>query len=91
MLTQLRTRAQITLPKDFVKRLGLKEGDNLDIQIEDDKIVIKPVLIIDKSQAWFWSKEWQEEEKEVDEEIKAGKIKTAKNLDELMKDLRDEN
>lgn len=44
-----------------------------------------------KEQAWFWTKEWQEAEWEVDEEIKKGKIKTVDSLDELMKDFKDEN
>jgi len=47
--------------------------------------------MIPKDQAWFWTNEWQEAEKEIDEDIKSGSIKTANNLDELMKGLRDEN
>ena len=31
MLTELRTKSQITIPKDIVARLGLHEGDKLEI------------------------------------------------------------
>lgn len=87
MITKLRGRSQITLPNEVIKKMGLNPGDNLDISIEDDKIVVKPVLIIDRSQSWFWSKEWQEKEKEVEEDIKAGRITKAKSVDELIEKL----
>jgi len=35
MLTQLRGRSQITIPKSIIETLGLKEGDNFDIEIEN--------------------------------------------------------
>lgn len=91
MITQLRGRSQITIPKNIIESLGLKEGDNLNIEVEDGKIIVKPVVMVPKDQAWFWADEWQQAEKEVDADIKAGRIKTASSLDELMKDLRDEN
>jgi len=91
MLTQLRGRSQITIPKNIIDTLGLKENDNLNIEVENGKIIINPVVVIPKDQAWFWADEWQLSEKEVDEEVKSGKIKTANSIDELMKDLKDEN
>lgn len=91
MITQLRGRSQITIPKNIIDTLGLKEGDNLNIEIVDGKIIVKPVVMVPKNQAWFWTDEWQSAEKEVDKDIKSGKIKTASNIDDLMKDLRDED
>lgn len=87
MITQLRGRSQITLPSEVVKKMKLQEGDNLDIRIDDDRIIIKPVLVIDRSQSWFWSKKWQELEKEADEDIKRGRIQKAKSLKELIEKL----
>ena len=89
MITQLRVRSQITLPREIVKKMRLQEGDNVDITLEDDKIVIKPVLVIDRSQSWFWSKKWQQMEKEADEDVKQGKVRKAKNLKELIRKLDD--
>ncbi|AYO29700.1 AbrB/MazE/SpoVT family DNA-binding domain-containing protein [Biomaibacter acetigenes] len=85
MITKLRERSQITLPAEIIKKMKLAPGDTLEITIEDDKIVIKPVLIVDRSQAWFWSKKWQE--KEVEEDIKAGRVYHAKDIDDLIKQL----
>ena len=87
MITQLRRRSQVTLPSEVIKKMKLQEGDNLDIAIEDDRIIIKPVLVISRSQSWFWTKEWQEMEKEADKDIKLGKIHKARNVRELIKKL----
>ncbi len=87
MITQLRNRSQVTLPSEIVKKMRLQEGDKLEIIMEEDKIIIKPVLVIDRSQSWFWSKRWQEMEKEADEDIKHGRVHKAKNVEELIEKL----
>jgi len=46
-----------------------------------------PKKLIDKSQAYFWTKRWQEGEREADEDIKAGRVKTFDSVDKLIKDL----
>ena len=43
--------------------------------------------LVDKSQAYFWTNKWQEGEKEADEDIKAGRVKTFDSVEELVKDL----
>lgn len=48
MATNIRERSQITLPAEILKKLNLKTGDSVDIDIEGDKIVLKPVLVIDR-------------------------------------------
>ena len=87
LVTKLRERSQVTLPIEIVKKLDLKTGDNLEITLEDDKIVIKPVLIIDRSQSWFWSKSWQDKEKEVEADIKAGRIHETDGYEDLIEKL----
>ena len=46
-----------------------------------------PKKLVDKSQAYFWTKRWQKGEKEAAEDIKAGRVKTFNSADELIKDL----
>ena len=89
MVTKLRERSQVTLPAEIVKKMDLKTGDNLEITLEDDRIVIKPVLIIDRSQSWFWSKAWQGEEKEVEIDIKSGRIHEADGYKDLIEKLKE--
>lgn len=88
-MTKIRDNSQITIPKTIMEKLDLKKGDIISFEIRDSEIILKPVAIIDKSQAWFWNKEWQEEEREAEADIKKGRIKSFDNTNELMKELKD--
>jgi antitoxin MazE len=63
---------QITIPRDVFDSMRLEVGDFLDTQVKDNAIVLIPKKLVPKDQAWFWSKEWQEKEKEADEAIAEG-------------------
>ena len=45
MLTELRQKAQVTIPKEFIVKLGLSEGDKLDIFEKDGSICLMPVVV----------------------------------------------
>lgn len=79
---------QVTLPKPIRKRFGVKEGDLIKIEETDRGILIIPLETVDRSQLWFWSKEWQSGEMEVEEEVKKGKVKKFSNLGDFLKDLK---
>lgn len=83
MIVDLKQKSQVTIPKEFVKKLNLSVGDKLDVEEKDGKLVITPVIIIPKSQAWYYSKEWQEQEKQVDQQIAEGKVHEANSKEEL--------
>lgn len=87
MFTKIRSRFQITIPSEIIKKLNLKEGDVLDVEVEGNQIVLRPVIAIPKDQAYFWSKEWQSEEKQVQSDIENNHIKSSKSKDELFEDL----
>jgi AbrB family looped-hinge helix DNA binding protein len=78
---------QITLPASIRKQLGIEEGDLVEIRIEDEKAVLLPKKLVDKSQAYFWTSKWQKGEQEADEDIKAGRTKTFNSVEELLEDL----
>jgi len=44
--------------------------------------------LIDKSQTYFWTREWQEGESEANEDIRAGRLKTFDSVDELIAELK---
>ena len=48
MLAELRAKSQITIPKDLVDKLGLSEGDKLDLDEKDGVIYITPVVVYPK-------------------------------------------
>jgi hypothetical protein len=41
--------------------------------------------------SWFWTKEWQEKEREADVEIAEGKVRDFESLEALMKDLHSDH
>ena len=88
-MSVIRINSQITIPKHIMEKLSLKKGDKVEFDIKGDSIVVKPILIIDKAQSWFWTKKWQDAEKEADEDIKTGRVKTFDNTDNLTKDLEE--
>ena len=45
MITELRRKSQITIPKGIVNKLNLKEGDSLEIYEKDGEIRIVPVCV----------------------------------------------
>ena len=67
-------QGQIRIPKKFMELLGLEAGDYIEAQLEKNQIALKPRKLIDPSQGWYWTKEWQEEEKEVDGEVEKGDV-----------------
>jgi AbrB family looped-hinge helix DNA binding protein len=72
--TTVRGKGQITLPDEVRRSAKLDEGDLLEIEVQDEGvIVLRPVGTIDRSQAWFWTEEWQRREREATEDIKAGR------------------
>ena len=73
-LVQVRKKAQVTLPQSVRQELGIEEGDFLDIQVRSGEIVLKVKKLVDKDQAWFWTNRWQQGEKEVEEDIRAGRV-----------------
>ena len=53
----------------------------------DDRAVVTPKKLVDKSQAYFWTEEWQKGEVEAEADIKAGRVKTFDSVEELLEDL----
>ena len=79
---------QITLPAELRKRLGLKIGDMLEIAVKGTTLILKPKRAVDLDQAWFWTTEWQEAEREAEADIKARRVKKAKSAEEMIRSLK---
>jgi AbrB family looped-hinge helix DNA binding protein len=73
-LIQVRKKAQLTIPQSVRQKLGIEEGDFLDVRVRSGEIVLKVKKLIDKEQAWFWTNRWQQGEKEAEEDIRAGRV-----------------
>ena len=62
-------QGQIRIPKKVMQTLNIEKGDYVEVEIDQGQIILKPRKLIDPSQGWYWTKEWQKMEAEVDEEI----------------------
>lgn len=88
MVTVIRRNYQLTLPAQVRKILHLKVGDVIEVKAKEGKIVLIPRKTIDPEQAYFWSKEWQEGEREVEENLRKGKVHKAADIEQLLKSLK---
>ena len=73
-VVKVRTKYQVTIPEKVRRQVGLEVGDYVEVEAQGSEIVIIPKSLIDKEDAWFWSKEWQKKEREADEAIKKGEL-----------------
>jgi antitoxin PrlF len=75
--TTLRAKGQLTLPEDIRKAARLQEGDLIEAEVlATGEVILRPLATVDRSQAWFWTKEWQAGEREATEQIRRGEVKT---------------
>ncbi len=73
-IMKISTQGQIRIPKKIMSALGIETGDYVEVEIENGHIVLKPRKLIDPSQGWYWTKEWQQLESEADRDIKSGEL-----------------
>jgi len=89
-LIKITKNYQITIPARLRDIIPVSEGGYLEVGVKDDAFVFKPKEISDRDsdQNWFWSKSWQKKEKEVDEDLKRGRVKKHKKMDDLLQELK---
>lgn len=83
MLAELRQKSQITIPKDIILKLGLNEGDKLEIFEKDGVIHIVPVAVYPKK----YIDELQKEINEVKAKIESGEQPVFDDIDALFEHL----
>ena len=86
MIIELRKKSQITLPKEIVKNLNLKEGDKFEVSIENGTIMLEPVVVYPNEYILKLAEEIQV----LREDVKF-KYNTFDNVDDLLKSLKDDS
>ncbi len=86
MLTELRQKAQITIPREIILKLGLSEGDQLDIFEKDGSICIMPVAVYPKK----YLSELRDEISDVKAKIASGEQPVFDSVEALFKKLEAE-
>jgi len=88
-ITRISPKHQITIPKEAFEKLHLEVGDFLEVDVTEEGLLIIPKKLVSKDQVWFWTKEWQQKEKEADEAIAKGEVSPPfKKADDLIRHLR---
>jgi AbrB family looped-hinge helix DNA binding protein len=87
-VTRIGPKHQITIPQEIFEQLGLEPGDFLEVQVREDALYLIPQKLIPRDQAWFWTPEWQEQEREADEAIASEELSGPfESVDELVQHL----
>lgn len=86
-LTKVTRNGQMTLPAAARRALHIEEGDYVEVRVSEDSLILTPKKLIDKSQAYFWSPEWQAAEREASEDIASGRVREFDNVDDLISSL----
>jgi AbrB family looped-hinge helix DNA binding protein len=91
IVLQVRSNGQITLPTSIRRQVDLKEGDILEVIVEEDgSLRLIPKVAIDRSQAYFWTERWQQGERQADQDLKAGRFLDFETMDEFIHSLEDQ-
>ena len=73
-IMKISPQGQIRIPKKILQTLDIEKGDYVEVEVEEDHILLKPRKLIDPSQGWYWTKEWQKMEADVDAEIENNQV-----------------
>ena len=88
---QIRSNGQITLPTAVRRQAHLKEGDLLEVVVEaDGSLRLVPKVAIDRAQAYFWSKRWQQAEQEAEADLENGRYQDFESMDDFIRSLQQE-
>ena len=87
-IVKVQKNKNITLPTWLIQRFHVVVGDFVRLQETKEGVLIKPAKLVDPSQAYFWTKEWQVGEREAEDDIRQGRVKKFKSVKGLMDDLR---
>lgn len=79
---KVREKYQVTIPEDIREKIPLKVGERVEVVARGHEIVIRPIIEIPRDQAWFWSKEWQDQIARSRKDLEKGKVKVFKSVKE---------
>ncbi len=86
---KVREKYQVTIPEEVRGKIPLKVGERVEVIARGTEIVIRPIVEIPRNQAWFWSKEWQEQVSQSIKDLERGKMKVFKSVKEARKHFGD--
>lgn len=82
-------RGGINLPPELRRRLHLDQpGAQVEVTERADGVLeLRPTLAVPADQAWFWRRDWQQREREVDEHVANGHVVTHESTSDFLSHL----
>jgi hypothetical protein len=82
----LQARGLIALPSELRRRMHLDEpGAQVEILERDDGVIeLRAALPVQADQAWFWTRQWQRREREVNEHVARGQVALHESTDDFL-------
>lgn len=69
---QIRSKGQLTIPGEVRDAARLEVGAMVEFEVTDQGVLLRPKAMIDADDAWFWTREWQQGEREAQAELESG-------------------
>lgn len=89
---RVRHKNQITVPSNVARELQVREGDELEFAVNDrGEMVVRGFTAVPSDQAWFFTPEWLEGEREASEQIATGQTDTYEDVDALFAGLAEDD
>lgn len=82
-LRRVDSRGTVNLPVAVRRGIDLVEV----VRREDGVIELRPRMVVDPEQGWFWSERWQAMEREADEDIQQGRLISFDDAEAFLADL----
>lgn len=82
----VQARGTVALPPDLRRKYGLdKPGAQVEItEREDGVLEVRALAAVPATQAWFWTEEWQNREREVDTHLARGEVAVHEDVDAFL-------
>lgn len=55
-MVAVNAQGRLTLPADVRRKLGLREGSQLEVALDDDRITLRPATIVVSEDAWAYTR-----------------------------------
>lgn len=89
---RMRPKNQITVPSGVAQTLQVHEGDELEFTLNDrGEMVVRGFTSVPADQAWFFTHEWLEGERQASEQIAAGETDFYEDVDALFAGLAEDD
>jgi len=85
---KIQNNGQITLPDSLRREAQMDVGDLLTAEVaEDGSIVLRPAVVSNGDQAYFWTSRWQAGEESAEKDIREGRLHRYQSIDKALADL----